>query len=101
MLPVGFLRRHDLDVELLELRRIDWARCGEHEVLHALRLRESDDVADVGGACEQHDDAVDPGCNAPMRRDAILESPEQETEPLLDPGLVRTREREDAPLPRR
>src|SRR5216684_1073073 len=94
MLPVGFLRRHDLDVELFELRRIDWARCVEHEVLHALRLRESDDVADVVGACEQHDDAVDPGCNAPMRRDAILEGLEQETEPLLDRGLVETEELE-------
>src|SRR5437879_6382014 len=88
----------DLYVQFLELCRLDRARRIEHQVLHALRLRKRDDVADVVRAREQHDDPVDARRNASVRRNAILERFQQKTETLLDGLVVKAQELKDAPL---
>ena len=52
-------RRDDADVELAQLALGDLARRVHHQILGALVHREEHDLADVGLAGEQHDDAVD------------------------------------------
>src|SRR4029077_9459520 len=89
---------HHPDVQLVELFLIDRAWGVQHQVLHALRLRERDDIANVVRTGQQHDDAVDSGCDAPMRGHAVLESLEQETEPLANRFVVEAEQLEDATL---
>src|SRR5258708_39951500 len=76
--------RNNLDMELLELGVIDRARSPQHQVLVALGLRKRNDITDVFRAGEHHHDAVDSGCDASVRRDAVLERIEQVTKPLAD-----------------
>src|SRR4029078_7450429 len=94
----GLFRRRDLNLKLLQELRVDSARGVEHEVLHALRLGECDHVADVVGAREQHDDAVDPRRDSPVRWHAVLERLEEETETLVDGHVVQTKELKHALL---
>src|SRR5260370_23695504 len=98
MLPVGLLRRHDLDVELFELRGIDRARRAEHKVLVALGLWKCDDVADVLRARDSHHQAVDARGDATMRWHAVLEGVEQVPELREDPFAAHSKNLEDALL---
>src|SRR5690242_9383766 len=66
-------RLHDADVELAQLLHGDRARRVHHQILGLLVHREEDDLADVRLAGEQHDDAVDAGGGAAVRRRAIFE----------------------------
>ena len=84
MLPRWIGGRFDLDVELVKLRRIDGTWRAQHQVLMALRLGESDDVADVLGAGKHHHDAIDSRSDAAMRRHAVLECIQQVAEPLAN-----------------
>ena len=51
-----------------------------HQVAGLLRLGEGDHVADVVLARQQHDDAVDAGRDAAVRRRAVLERLQQVAE---------------------
>src|SRR5713101_993881 len=81
ILPVGFLGRDDLDVQLLELRLVHLRGRAEHQVRHRLRLRERDHIADVVGTAKHHHDAVDARCDYTMRRHSVGEHLEQSAEP--------------------
>src|SRR4051794_33608082 len=52
-------RRDEPDVELAQLFRTDFARRVHHQILGALVHRKEHDLAKIGLAGEQHDDAVD------------------------------------------
>src|ERR1700730_4414556 len=98
ILPGGFLGRHHLDVQLLQQLWVDRARRAEHEVLVALRLRKRDHVADVVGPAHRHHQPVDARCDAPMRRDSVLECIEQVPELRIDLFAAHTENLEDSLL---
>ena len=72
-----------VEVQLVELRRVDGRRCIEHHVAAGIVLRESDVVADRLRAAEQRAQTVEPEGQAAVRRRAVLEGVHQETELLL------------------
>ena len=89
MLPGRLGGGLDLNVELVELRLVDGAGCAEHQVLMALGLGESDDVADVLGAGEHHHDAIDSRRDPSVRRNTVLECIKQVTKALApQPGEI-------------
>ena len=59
-------------------------RGAHHQVLALLVEREGDDFADIGLVGQQHDDAVDAGRRAAMRRGAEAEGVEHAAEAGLD-----------------
>src|SRR2546421_6902223 len=61
MLRRGLLLWNHLDVELIELLRIDLCGSSQHQVGHRLGLRKSDHVPDVVRPAKHHHDAVDAG----------------------------------------
>src|SRR5260370_11397912 len=98
ILPVRFLGRHDLDVQLVELRLVDRARRAQHQVLVALGLGKSDHVPDVFGACKHHHDAIDSRRDASVWRDAELARIQDVAEPLADRCLRMAEDLEDSLL---
>ena len=76
-------RQVDADVQFAQPVRVDRCRCLHHQILGSLGHREGDDLADVRLVREQHDDAVDPGGRATMRRGAELERAQHAAEARL------------------
>src|SRR5262245_62597599 len=67
------IRLGEPNMQLTELFWGDLAG-GTHQEIHGLLVHgEHDDVAQVGGASQQHDDAVDARRDAPVRRRAVCE----------------------------
>src|SRR5690349_22735263 len=79
----GLLRISQAYVELAQLLLVDRRRRVHEQILGALRLRESDDVADRFGARHHGDDAVQAEGDAAVRGRAVLERLQQEPELLL------------------
>ena len=67
-------------MQLPQLFLIYRRRCIHHQVLSALRFRERNDVADRFGFAHHGDDTVEAEGNTRMRRCAVLQRVEQETE---------------------
>lgn len=72
-----------VEVQLVELRRVDGRRCIEHHVAAGIVLRESDVVADRLRAAEQRAQTVETECQAAVRGRAVFEGVHQEAEALL------------------
>src|SRR5450759_2510903 len=81
-------------MQLLELPGIDWTLGSQHQVLVAWRLRKGDHVPNVFGAREHHHQAVDPGGDAAMRWDSVLESLQSVPKPRPDGFLVHAQDLE-------
>ena len=81
------LGRHDAQRQFAKLLRRRRRRRVHQQVLGLLVHREQRDLAQVLRADQQHDDAVDAGRHAAMRRRAILEGAVEAAEALLD-GLA-------------
>src|SRR6266545_5211088 len=92
--------RAELDPELAELGLVHLAGGVHQQVHHRLRLRERDDVPDVVGAGQEHHDPVQPGRDAAVRRDAVLERLQQVAEALPDGLLAQAQDLEDPLLQR-
>src|ERR1700694_1694464 len=95
MLPGRLAGRLDLNVKLIQLRLLDRARSAQHQVLMTLRLRKRDNVSNVFCARHRHHQPVDPGGDAAMRRNAVLESVEQMSELCVDPFATHPEDLED------
>src|SRR4051812_45560064 len=76
----GRLRIPQLDMQLPQLLFVHGAGGLREQVLGALRLREGDHVAQALGAGHQHHEAVQPDGDAAVRRRAVLQRVQQETE---------------------
>ncbi len=77
----------DLQAEVAELGVAD--RCGgvDHEVDGFGGLGKGDDLAQAGGAGEDHDDAVQAEGDAAVRGGAVFEGVEEEAEALVGFGV--------------
>jgi hypothetical protein len=73
----------EFDVGFAELFFVEGGGGAAHEVGAGLGFGEGDDVADVGGAAEEHDDAVDAEGEAAVGGGAELEGVEEEAEAAL------------------
>src|SRR5262245_30918584 len=81
LVPGGRLRLGlQLDPELVELLRCDFARGAAHRIEPGLVLRKRDRVAQVGLARQHHHEAVDAERDAPVRGRAHVQRLEQEAE---------------------
>src|SRR5581483_977075 len=76
----GFFLLHDGDAELIELGRINLRGRVGHEVLGGGGFGKGDDFAQGFFAAEKHGDAVDAERDAAVRRRAVGERIEKETE---------------------
>ena len=92
----GLLDR--LDVQLLELPRVDQAGGSCHQIGSLCRLGKRDAIADVGQPGVEHHQAVDAERDAAMRRCAVAEGAEKEAELLLCLFGRKTEQREDLRL---
>ena len=70
-------------MQFAQLLLTDSRRSADQQVLPALRLGESDDVANLIDASHQRHHAIDAEGDAAMRRRAVLQRVEQEAEFLL------------------
>ncbi len=95
MLLLSLLRQSDADIRLANLFIVDRRRCAAHEVGAALGFGEGDDVADVGDAAEDHDEAVEADGDAAVGRSAVLEGIQEEAELGFLGGFVDAQEGED------
>ena len=71
------------DVKLVELFGVHFAGGVGQEALAALGLRKGDDISDIFGAGKQHDEPVESECYTAVRRGAVIQRLQKETEPLL------------------
>ena len=81
-------RRDDADVELAQLLRRGLRRRAHHQILGALVHREQHDLAQILFPAQQHDDAVDAGRDAAVRRRAERERVQHAAEFLLQHAFV-------------
>src|SRR2546426_10272687 len=77
------LRLAQADVQLAQLLLVHRRRSVREQILRALRLGKSDDVADRLGTGHHGDDAVQPEGDSAVRRRAVLQSFEQKPELVL------------------
>ena len=80
-------RQVQLDAEFAQLLFRDLAGRAEEQVLAVLVEREGDDLADVRGVGQEHEDAVESGGDAAVRGRAEAEGVQQAAELLLDVRL--------------
>src|SRR5699024_947664 len=73
-------RQHRTDVHITQLLLGDLGGCTHHQVLRVLIQREGDRLANVRLVREQHDDPVDAGGDAPVRRGTELQGLEHAPE---------------------
>src|SRR6266540_4170792 len=83
----SILRLAQANVQLAQLFLLHGRRGMREQILRALRLGERDDVADRVRSRHHRDDAVEAEGNAAVRRRAVLQRFEQESELLL--GFLR------------
>lgn len=67
-------------VEFIKLFLFDLARRVGEQALASLRFWEGDDVADVVGACQQHNHTVESQGDSAVGRSPVLERLEEEAE---------------------
>src|SRR5258706_11183386 len=84
---LSILGRANADMQLAQLLLVDRRRSMGEQVLRALRLGKGDHVADRLGAGHHGDDAIETEGDASVRRRAVLQRLEQESELLL--GFLR------------
>src|SRR5258707_414871 len=84
---LSILGRARADMQLAQLLLFDRRRSMGEQVLRALRLGKGDHVADRLGAGHHGDDAIETEGDASVRRRAVLQRLEQESELL--PGFLR------------
>src|SRR4051794_11146820 len=89
------------DVEFAQLFRVHLRWRARHQVHGARGLREGDDLADRRLSGENRDDTVQPERDAAVRRRAVLERLEEETEAELRLLLGNAEPAEDPRLQRR
>src|SRR5262245_31000690 len=91
-------RSINLQVQLAELLRIDRRRGPGHQVHGLDGLRKGDDLADRLFSRQDGDDAVQPERDPPVRRRAVFERLEEESEPELRLLLRHPEQLEDEAL---
>ena len=69
-------------MQFLELFRVDLTGRFGHQIAGLLRFWECDHFANVIQPGKQHHPTIDSQCDSTVRRSAILERVEQETEPI-------------------
>ena len=67
------IQRIHLDVEFLQLRRIDRRRRLGHQALRLLRLGKGNHISNGIGPAKQHDQPIEPEGDAAVRRSAVIE----------------------------
>src|SRR5712675_2259657 len=80
---LSILRRAKADMRLAQLLLVDRRRSVREQVLRALGLGKGDHVADGFRAGHHRDDAIEAEGDASVRRRAVLQRLEQESELLL------------------
>ena len=76
------------DSQLAQLLGVDLTRCAGHQVGCPLRLGKSNAIADIGHPSKQHDQAVQSQGDSAVRRRAVLQRIEQESESSAGRRLV-------------
>src|SRR3989304_3555749 len=86
------------DVNLVQLPRIDRCRRAGHRVGAGGRLGKGDAVADGLLPCHEHDQPVEAQGDSAVRRGAVAERLQEETEAFLSLLFAEANESEDLPL---
>src|SRR5262249_47821344 len=85
-------------MQLPQLPRIDGRRRAGHEVDGLCRFGKRDDVADRALRCKDGDNAIEAERDAAVRRRAVLEGIQEESEPQLRVIVRDLEQLEDEPL---